>query len=100
MAKITMEVPHGLEKDVATTRLRDELEKRRGELEQHVSNLQANWSGEKLAYSFTTFGFKVDGTLLIQQGSVRVDANIPMPALLFKGKIEETIQNEFGRLLS
>ena len=100
MAKITTQVPHTLQKEEAATRLRDELEKRRGELEQHVSDLEANWTGEELAYSFSTFGFKVNGTLQVEQDLVKVNANVPMPALMFKGKIEQTIQDEFGELLS
>ena len=100
MPKITTEIPHNLEKEEAATRLRDELDKRRAELEQHVSDLQANWSGEELAYSFSTFGFKVDGTLLVEQDHVKVDANVPLPALMFKGRIQQTIQDEFGKLLS
>jgi hypothetical protein len=95
-----MEVPHNLEKEVAATRLRDALEQRRGELEQQVSDLETNWSGEELAYSFSTFGLKVGGTLLVQQDSVKVDASIPLPAMMFKGKIKQAIEEEFGKLLT
>ena len=100
MTTITTEMPHSLPKAEVATRLRNELDKRRGELEQKVSDLETHWSGDELAYSFAIYGFKVEGTLVVAEDSVKIMSNVPMTALMFKGQIQQTIQNEFDKLIS
>ena len=100
MARIAMEVPHTLGKEKAASQLKEQLENRRDEIEQHVTNLKADWADDELAYSFSTFGFKVDGTLVVDDGCVKVGANVPLPAMMFRGRIEQLLQDELGKLLA
>ena len=100
MAQLKMEAPHKLGKDEAAARLKQQLDKRRDEFQQHVKNLETNWSGEELAFSFSAVGFQVGGTLAVDDDRVQVNAQIPLPALMFKGKIEEMFQQQMGLLLT
>jgi hypothetical protein len=100
MARIAMEVPHTLGKEKATSQLKEQLEKRRDEIEEHVTNLKADWTDDELAYSFSTYGFNINGNLVVDEGCAKVLANVPLPALMFRGRIEKLIQDELGKLLS
>ena len=76
------------------------VEKRRDEIEEHVTNLEADWTDDELAYSFSTFGFNINGNLVVDEGCAKVAANVPLPALMFRGRIEKLIQDELGKLLA
>jgi hypothetical protein len=95
-----MSVPHTLSQEEATRRLREQIQSARSSFSEHVQNFEEHWEGNTLAFSFTTFGFKVKGTLNSEPSAVQVNADLPMAALMFKGMIEQQVREQLGRVLA
>lgn len=100
MPKLSVSIPHALTQEEALRRLKDRLELARGSLQEHVSNLQEHWEGNEVQFSFTTHGFGVKGCLRSEPSEVRVQADLPLPALIFKKMLEQQIREELTKVLS
>jgi hypothetical protein len=95
-----MEVPHDLGKEEAGARLTGFLEKKRNEYGEHMGGLEADWTGEELTFAFSAAGMKVNGNMLVEDDCVRINAKLPIVAMMFKGKIEQTIRDELETVFS
>lgn len=100
MPGISMVVPHALDQETATGRLKDGFGAMRKTYEQHVTDLQETWDGHTLTYSFKTFGFTIAGTLAVEPSEVKLNAKLPLAAMMFKGRIEEQIREQMDKLLA
>ena len=100
MPGFSMVVPHTLEQEDATGRLKSGLDNIRQAYQQHFSDLEESWEGNVLTYSFKTFGFKIQGTVAVEPAEVKLDAKLPLAAVMFKGRIEEQIREQMGKLLA
>jgi hypothetical protein len=100
MPAFSTEVVHQLGQEPATARLKQFMEQVREQYKDFVTDLQGNWTGNVLAFSLKTYGFKIDGTLTVDDKAVRLAGNLPIAALVFRGKIEQSIASELRRELS
>jgi len=100
MPTFSAEVPHQLGQEPATVRLKHFLEQVRVQYKDFVTDLQGNWVDNILTFSLKTYGFKIDGTLTVDDKAVRLAGNLPLAALVFRGKIEQSIAGELRRELS
>jgi hypothetical protein len=100
MPSLSLTVPHGLGQAEALTRLQGFLEKLKQRHQDKVSNLEEQWQDNRLDYSFSTYGFNIKGDLTVEPDKVQVNGALPFAAMMFKGKIEQTIRDELTRLLS
>ena len=73
MPKLTVTVPHTLDQQEATTRLKGILEKIKERYQGQVSDLHEDWQGNTLNYGFKTFGFAVKGAMHVEPQQVRVE---------------------------
>ena len=65
-----------------------------------VSDLQETWTDNSVHFGFKTYGFTVSGQMAVEPAEVRFDAKIPLAAMMFKGKIEQTLRDEINRVLA
>jgi hypothetical protein len=100
MPKFSTEVPHQLGTEEATERLKSFLEQVRERYQDQVKNLSGDWDNNVLTFSLTTYGFKIDGTLTVEEQLARLSGNLPVAASFFRGKIEESIAGELQRALT
>jgi putative polyhydroxyalkanoate system protein len=100
MPSLTITVPHSLGADEATARLKTFLERLKEKYKDQMSNLEQQWEGNKLDYGFSTFGFNIKGDLNVEPNEVRVSGSLPFAAMMFKGKIEQSIREELEKLLA
>ncbi|MEX2559164.1 MAG: polyhydroxyalkanoic acid system family protein [Pirellulales bacterium] len=100
MPKFSMSVPHTLGREQATERLKGFLAKIKERHKDQVSNLQEEWAGNLLKFSFTTFGFKIGGATTVEENEVKLDGDIPFAAMMFKGKIEQEIRESLNKVLA
>jgi hypothetical protein len=95
-----MSIPNPLGQQQAAERLKSFLGRLKERHQDKLSNLEENWPDEHhLNYSFTTYGFSIKGDLAIEPDAVKMNANLPFAAMMFKGKIEQAIRDELTRLL-
>ena len=64
-----------------------------------VTELEGDWNNNVLSFSLKTYGFKIDGTLTVEDQLARLHGNLPFAALVFRGKIEQSITGELRRIL-
>lgn len=100
MPSMTLAVPHQLGQVDASNRLKHFLEKVKHHYAGQVSGLSETWTDNVLQFGFTTYGFKIDGKLTVEPAQVVVDGQLPFAAMMFKGKIEQSIRSELTKLLT
>ena len=100
MPKFSTMVPHGLGKQTARSALEGLLSKVTQKYGDQVSGLEQNWIGDTLNFGFTTYGFKIAGMLEVEDSQVNLQGDLPFAAVMFKGKIESSIQSEIEKALA
>lgn len=100
MPSLSVNVPHSLGQEEATQRLKDGFQKVMDEFGQHISDFQEEWNGDTLGFSFKTFGSRIKGTVTATESEVKVDAGLPLAAMMVKGMIEQRIHDELGKVLA
>jgi hypothetical protein len=99
MPKLAMSVPHSLDQQEATNRLKGFLERVRSKYQDQVSDLHEDWGENSGTFSFKTYGFNVKGSVAVEPSEVKVEGDLPFAAMMFKGKVEQTIRENLTRLL-
>jgi hypothetical protein len=100
MPSFSTEVEHQLGQEEATKRLTKLIEQVRQQYSDFVTELNGEWAENVLTFSLKTYGFKIDGTLTVDDQLARLSGNLPFAALAFRGKIEQSIVGELRRELS
>ncbi len=100
MPRLTIETSHVLGQEEATRRLREKLDMVRATYQGQVTDLHEEWDENTLAFRFKTVGMKIAGTLTVDASVVKLAANLPLAAMMFKGMIEERARLELGKLLT
>jgi hypothetical protein len=100
MPALRMTFPHQLGRQVAQERLQTRLEKLLDRYGSQVSNLRQSWTDNVLDFGFTTYGFGVQGNVTVDENEVRVESQIPFAAMMFKGKIEQALREQFTKVLA
>ena len=95
-----MSVPHRLGQEEALKRVKTLLGDVKTQFGDKISDLREDWQDNIGSFSFTAMGFSVSGTLTVETSEVRLSANLPFAAMLFKGRMESTIRERAGTLLA
>ena len=99
MPKFSTSVPHPLGKDVARSAVEGLLARVTEKYGDQVSGLDQSWTDDTLDFTLTTYGFKITGTLVVEDSQVKLDGDLPFAAAMFKGKIESSIRTELEKAL-
>ena len=99
MPSFNTEVAHAIGKEQATERLKGLLGEVRNKYKDQVSDLQEEWQGDTLNYSFKTYGFTIKGDLKVNEDVIVMNGSLPIAALAFRGKIEQSIRSELEKRL-
>ena len=94
------EVPHALGKQEATSRLKGFVERARERFGDQVSAMDGSWNGSVLTFSITVMGLAIKGTMTVDDSRARVEGQLPLAAMPFRGKIEQSIAAEIKQELS
>ena len=100
MPSVQLTIPHQLGQEEALARLKRLLTKVKNRYQTQVSDLQETWTDNVVQFGFKTYGFTVAGQMTVGPTDVRFDAKVPMAAMMFKGKIEQTLRDEIARALA
>jgi hypothetical protein len=101
MPSLSMSAPHALGQEEALARLKKYLEKLKARHQDKVSNLEEQWDDpHHLRCSFSTYGFNIKGEVAVEPTEVKVNGSLPFAAMMFKGKIEQTVREELNRILA
>jgi hypothetical protein len=104
MPKFSFSVPQTLGKDTAKVKFKEYIERSREFFEKQTQDRVEDWSkwdaNDSYSFSFKTFGFKISGEMTILEDAVKVDGDLPIAAMMFKGKVEEGFRDIVRRALS
>lgn len=89
-----IEIPHNTTRQNA----RSILETRMAELENqygsHASDVDKQWDGDRLHFSFKAKGFTGKGTVEVTDREIIVDGKLPLIAKPFEPRIRSTVERE------
>jgi hypothetical protein len=100
MSSFRTEVQHQLGKEKATERLTTFLEQVAERYRDQVTHLDGAWTENILKFALTTYGFNISGMVTVEDSLVRLEGKLPLAALAFRGKIEQSIASELERELT
>ncbi len=100
MPHVKLDIPHQLGEEEALRRLKEKADLLGDTYGSQVSDLQQQWNGNVLSYSFKTMGAAIKGSLMVGPSDVKVDVEVPWMAMAFRGTIESKVREEVGTLLA
>jgi hypothetical protein len=100
MPRLSLNVPHSRTPDEVVRRLREKIASIQAEYEDHVSDFRQEWRDHTFSFGFSVLGMKVSGEVAVEPQNVRLSADLPMAAAMFKGMIEDRVRLEVGAILS
>jgi len=100
MAGFNVSVPHHIGREAALSRVQRFLDDVRQNYAAHVSDVRGQWHENRLEFGFSATGLPVQGTLVVEDHAVHVSGPLPLAAMFFRGKIEQTIRQELEKLLA
>jgi hypothetical protein len=100
MPRINASVKHGLGAEQAQLRVEQLMERIRQDYGDMVSDLTGQWSDRTLQVSFRAYGFRIASDVQIEEEAIAVQSEIPLAALPFKGKIQQTIVGKLEEVLA
>jgi hypothetical protein len=100
MPKFNVQVPHSLTQQEARTRLERFTEMLQQKFQNQISELQQSWENDTLHFRFKTYGIPLEGDITVTDRELNLAGNLPISAMMFRGKIESTIREELERLLA
>ena len=99
MPKFKLEIPHTLPPEEAKDRLQRFTESLHGKLGDQAKDITQSWSDNTLSFGFKTFGMRIDGTIEVEPEKLVVNCDLPISAMMFKGKIESEMRQQLDRLV-
>lgn len=101
MPRITKIFSHSLEREAAIERIKKAIATEKINKANVISNATEQWVSEnQLDYSLRVFGYRIDGSLLVEESNVTVDLELPVVAMMVKGMVEDQLAQEIAQLLS
>jgi hypothetical protein len=100
MPKFSVTVPHELTKEEAGARLVHFSDKVQERFKDSIKDFQQTTEGDVSKFSFKTFGMAIAGKIHVDAPDVKLDGDLPFAAMMFKGKIEQSIRDELTKLLA
>lgn len=95
-----VKIPHNLGKEESISRIKLFLNNAGENFKDDISNLTQNWQDNKADVSFTAKGFNISCEIIFNESEVIIKGSLPFTLKFFKGKIEDTIKTEAGKILS
>lgn len=100
MPGFSTEIPHALGKEEATSRLKSFVERARERFGDQVSAMDGSWTDSVLSFSITAMGLTIKGTMAVDESAAKVNGQLPLAAMPFRGKIEKSIAAEVEQELA
>jgi len=96
---LNFKIPHSQSREDARHRLERFTDGLKSKFQGQVSDLEESWNGDHLNFGFKTFGIRIAGDITINDSDLDVCCDLPLTAMMFKGKIQSEVQQQLGRLM-
>lgn len=99
MPALKFSVPHQLGRQEARRRLDSLFPKLQTQYSQFINQVDYEWHGDTCNFDLKVKGFTISGDLTVEEALVNMSLNLPFAAMLFKDKIQQTIESQSKVLL-
>ena len=99
MPTISLSVAHALGQETAAERIKTVLVGLSRQYAEQVTDVEQEWQQHTLQFRFRSLGFKISGTLQSHAERVECSCNLPLAAMIMRGKIESTLREELEKVL-
>ena len=89
MPKISVTIPHQLEKATVIEKVQPAMEKTASDFQ--GQDLVIDWQEDKADFQFKSLGFSIKGTVVVDDSQVTVDLELPFAAIMYKEKAKKGI---------
>jgi hypothetical protein len=100
MPRLTIETSHTLGAEEATRRLREKLSSLKDIYRDQFSDLEEQWNGEEFSFRFKAAGMKIAGAATVDPSRVKLQTDVPLAVIMFRGMIEARVKEELDSLLA
>ena len=101
MPNLTKTYPHSLGKEEAARRIKERIAAEKINKANIASVSKEVWNDPyNLDFAMTLFGYRLDGTLKIEDTEIIVNLNLPFVAMMVKGMIEDQMQQQMDAMLA
>ena len=100
MAALNLSIPHSLGQVEAQVRLERFLEQIRTQHAAELNDVRGGWTANVLEIELDIRGIGIAGRMVVEETHVHVSGPLPLAAMFFRGRIEQTIRGEIERALS
>ena len=100
MSKLALNIPHAQTQEEALSRIKQMLSRLQEEQKGTVTNVQENWDGPNVSFSFSAKGFNIAGTIQVTENEVHLESDLPFAVSVFKGQIASMITEKVTALLT
>ena len=100
MAALNLSVPHNLGQAEAQVRLERLLDNIRRQHAAELNDVRGGWTENVLEIELDIRGIGISGRMIVEETRIHVSGPLPLAALFFRGRIEQTIREEIERALA
>ena len=93
-------VPHRTTKEKARRIIDQRMQQLEKQYGHYASDVEKNWSGDRLDFAFKAKGFSGKGSLEITDSEVIIDGKLPLIAKPFEPRIKSTIEKEAATMFA
>jgi len=65
-----------------------------------MSDLEESWDEDCLKFGFQALGMRIAGEIAVGDSDLAVRCDLPLAAMMFKGKIQSEMQQQLSGLMS
>jgi hypothetical protein len=91
---LRIEVPHNTTPDKARKIVEQKMKALQSQYGHYANDIDHQWQGDTLHFSFKAKGFTGKGTLEITDSSAIIDGKLPLLAKPFESRIRSTVERE------
>ena len=99
MPTLSLKVSHALTQQEALTRIQRFLPQLKSQHFDKIYDLEETWSGNTGSFKFKLSGFKVSGTVVVEEYVVIITWDLPFLTIPFKSLTEDTIWQQVEAIL-
>ena len=101
MPKFNVTVPHQLPREECIKRLQGFSEQIRAEAAVEITDIEENWDDNgNLNFAFSAMGMKISGQMAASDDSINVEGKLPFAAAVFRGTLENRIEEKIREAIA
>ena len=100
MPKLEVNIPHQLGQEEALRRMKQKADFLQKTYGAQATESRQDWTDNVLRFAIQAMGFKINGSVTVEETEIRLHAELPLMAMAFKGVAERRIRQELEQMVA